>query len=171
MLFAIALGAALRIARRSFHAGVLDLWYADDGTLIGPAKPVADAIRILEKPLSEIGLCVNRTKCKLWIKVAHSGIHIQEIQCSVIDDSPDPLTILSFPIAGNTVALQSFARKEVDRSVGALKPLSNLNHAQGEAAILISSGPTARLRDLLRFNIEQSFLGELLLADSIFSST
>ena len=113
VLFAMALGAALRIARRSFSAGVLDFWYADDGTLVGPAKLVADAFRILEKSLSENGLCVNRTMCKLWIQEVRSEIHFEEIDCSVINDSADPLTILGFLIAGNTVALQSFVRKTV----------------------------------------------------------
>ena len=89
------------------------------------------------------------------------------MQSCVINDSSEAFTILGFPIAGNNNALQSCARKAVERASFALKPLSILNHAQGEAAILRASGPTARLRHLLRFRQSQVFLDELVSSDGL----
>ena len=44
----------------------LNLWYLDDGTLVGSPESVAQALRTLEELLGEKGMCLNQGKTKLW---------------------------------------------------------------------------------------------------------
>ena len=64
--FAMALWMALKAFPQAGTSDVLDLWYADDGCLIGDEAAVLDAFRRLSDPLAAIGMTVNATKCRLW---------------------------------------------------------------------------------------------------------
>ena len=64
-LFAMALSAAVAPIRSEFANTVMDLWYADDGCLIGLYRDVSNAFKILEPTLLSIGLSINHTKCGL----------------------------------------------------------------------------------------------------------
>ena len=165
LLFAMTLGAALSTARQEFSNGVADLWYADDGYLVGPEEHICTALNTLEPHLAFIGLSINQKKCSLWRQQPGPEQCSAGVRAINIQDSEQPLTVLGFPVAGSRLALTEFGKSASLRATEAIEPLSNLHHAQGEAVILRACGPTARLRHLLRFPIGDEVYGELLAAD------
>ena len=135
VLFAFALNKALQSARLNFDPNVIDLWYADDGCLMGKRDSVATALHYFASPLTDIGLSLNLDKCALWIQ-SKEGADIAGVLTYIIEDSPVPLVILGYPIAGNSAAFESFTRSAVSKTEEAIAPLALLNHAQGESTIL-----------------------------------
>lgn len=66
VLFAIAIAPVLQTARLNFPNEVIDLWYADDGCLLGRAADLLTAYRTLEPLFAAINLSINSNKCALW---------------------------------------------------------------------------------------------------------
>ena len=48
-----------------------NVWYLDDGLLVGEPRKVVDAFTFIEAEMSKVGLSVNRDKCSLWGPGAH----------------------------------------------------------------------------------------------------
>ena len=167
LLFAMALSNALQAVRSLFPVGVTDLWYADDGCLLGIESDICAPFTMLTGPLSEIGLSINLRKCKLWSQ--HNTVSNTSIGVTAANlcESEEALAILGFPIAGKNSALVEFTKAACLKAEEALQPLSVLRHAQGEATILRHCGPTARLQHLLRFPITDLALNEIYAADLI----
>ena len=43
-----------------------NVWYLDDGILVGPKETLLEVLQLLKLSFSNIGLAVNMLKCKLW---------------------------------------------------------------------------------------------------------
>ena len=164
-LFAMALSEALRDCRNNFGEEVLDLWYADDGILLGNHTAVLDAFNSLYKPLETIGLIVNNTKCKLWNQ-GEGTSSTSNIEATSFSSANSPLVVLGFPVMGSQNAFVGFSKAAVAKASNAIQPLLKLHHVQGEASILRSCGPTTRLKHLLRIAQTTEFLDNLYDADN-----
>lgn len=46
----------------------IDLWYADDGVLMGEGQAVLKTFRIIDKCLKSCGLEINTRKCRAWME-------------------------------------------------------------------------------------------------------
>lgn len=147
---------------------MLDLWYVDDGIIIGPTNEVLATFALVRSSLESIGLAVNTNKCRLWTQPSSQlPESVSPVPCVALDSSADSLVVLGFPQCQSEEVLRNFARKAVERATKAIQPLERLHHAQGELQILRSCGLTARLRHLLRISPEDCVISELKLADSV----
>ena len=164
-LFAMVLDNALVDARAAYPEGVIDLWYADDGYVIGQLECVIAAFHLIEASVSKYGLSINRAKCTLWHQRDAAAINDFGIPAADIRESNNPLEALGFPVAVNREAMLAFTRKCVAKAEESLKPLEILQHPQGETAILRACVPTARLRHLLRFSLDDEIARELSITD------
>ena len=165
-LFAMALSSALERARNSFSPTLLDLWYADDGCLVGPLDDVMKGFNALLIPLSSIGLEINRNKCLLLLPkdkpIIECNIPTRERGSEI-----DPLVVLGFPVEGDRAAISAFIQSLVNRASSSVNTISRLRHAQGEACILRACGPTPRLRHILRFCDDENLVDWIPTADNI----
>ena len=49
---------------------LLNVWYLDDGTLVGTAPEIAKALEIIQKKGPKLGLHLNLSKCEIfWLSV------------------------------------------------------------------------------------------------------
>ena len=145
-LFAMALSETMALEREMFPPNLLDLWYADDGCLVGALQAVIDGYNQLFEPLATIGLKINSKKCLLWSRDVNASAPA-EVPLAAPQST---LTVLGFPITGTEDSLLDFGRHAVDNATKTLYPISRLRHTQGEVCILRACGPTAKLRHLLR---------------------
>ena len=53
-----------------------NVWYLDDGTLLGRQEELEKALRFLEESFRKIGLMVNLSKCSLWGPITTPGKQI-----------------------------------------------------------------------------------------------
>ena len=65
VLFSMALDSCLATARQTFSRDVLDLWYTDDGILLGVREEVIKTFDLLSEPLHFADLTINEEKCLL----------------------------------------------------------------------------------------------------------
>lgn len=146
---------------------LLDLWYADDGCLLGEESEVLRAYASLLVPLAAIGLAINPAKCQLWRQTPLSGGESSAHPVPTVDaaSSSTAFTVLGLPVAGHAAAMGSFATSAVAKAASASAAIASLHHAQGEATLLRACGPTSRLRHLLRFGIDASVRSALPQAD------
>ena len=93
MLFAFALDAALRESRAKFPEDIFDVWYADDGYIVGPQKSLLIAYDFLDKPILRIGLYLNRNKCAVWLRQGTVTDLIPDVNTYTISKSQSPLTV------------------------------------------------------------------------------
>ena len=64
--FALGIQVALDQCEEEGKDLTWNVWYLDDGTIIGEAAQVYSYLQTLEGALSQVGLHLNATKCKLW---------------------------------------------------------------------------------------------------------
>jgi hypothetical protein len=133
--------------------------------LVGSEVEVARAYAALQDPLASIGLIVNPSKCQLWTQAAGSCSTALGVPIIVAGSSPNALSVLGLPAAGDEAALRRFVESAVTKTVGVTADIAKLQHAQGESIILRGCGPTSRLRHLLRFHLPASALTALQEAD------
>jgi hypothetical protein len=146
---------------------LLDLWYADDGYLVGNEADVVRAFAALQAPLASVGLTINPSKCQLWTQSACPSSSTLAVPASVAASSPTALSVLGLPVAGSEAAMRSFATSAVTKATAAAADIANLHHAQGESVLLRACGPTSRLRHLLRFSVSDSVAAVLTDADAV----
>ena len=81
-----------------------------------------DAFGRLSDPLAAIWLTVNATKCRLWCNGTRDVASDPGVPLQIIELSPSPQLCSAFFVAGNSEALSSFAREEVDKATKAISP-------------------------------------------------
>lgn len=104
VLFALALSTVLNRLRTEFPNDVFDIWYADDGYIVGKRELVECAFNILIEPLKAIGLQINFGKCALWSNADTGHCNISNVATVVFNELDAPLSVLGFPVAGNPIA-------------------------------------------------------------------
>ena len=65
LLFAIAIHSIIKKIQELANIK-LNVWYADDGTIIGDITSVASAVRIMEEEGPKIGFHLCKEKCEIW---------------------------------------------------------------------------------------------------------
>ena len=67
-----AVGIQDILVRLQTHGGLLwNVWYLDDGCLVGSPEAIVQAFSFLQKEFAALGLHLNTSKCKLWGPGAH----------------------------------------------------------------------------------------------------
>ena len=66
ILFALALHPLVLRLNEECSDLLLNAWYLDDGTLVGPTDSVMHALEIIRDMSPELGLELNLSKCELW---------------------------------------------------------------------------------------------------------
>ena len=44
----------------------MNIWYLDDGHLVGPIAALSQALQVIVQEGQRLGVAVNPSKCKLW---------------------------------------------------------------------------------------------------------
>jgi hypothetical protein len=76
---------------------IWNIWYLDDGLLVGDPDKVGIALQFLESELAKRGLAVNRRKCVLWGPAGGSVPQTQDIQVTPWEPGSG-ITVLGAPI-------------------------------------------------------------------------
>ena len=145
----------------------VNLWYADDGTIVGPTGAVETALHLLRQKMQPLGLELNLKKCVSWGPgLWHAGredLLLRSTKCL----HPEPgsgVIVLGTPVAWPDPSHQffkSFWRGKLTELRTLLRKLSSLGHAQYEHALLKSSLDAARVTHLLRSMNTQDLDAEL----------
>ena len=94
-----AVGIQDILVRLQANGGLLwNVWYLDDGCLVGSPEAVMQAFSFLQKEFTALGLTLNASKCKLWGPGAH--LAAQETGVPIVPWSPDSgILLLGTPIS------------------------------------------------------------------------
>jgi hypothetical protein len=94
--FSLAIQPILRTISKSMGL-IWNVWYLDDGLMVGDPDKLGEALAFLESELLKRGLTLNRKKCALWGPAAHAVPHSDNIP--IIAWEPDSgITLLGAPI-------------------------------------------------------------------------
>ena len=96
VVFSLAIQPIIRTISRSMGL-IWNVWYLDDGLLVGDPQKLGDALAYLEGELRKRGLSLNRKKCVLWGPAAALVPHSEGIP-SVPWEPDSGITLLGAPI-------------------------------------------------------------------------
>ena len=135
LLFALGLLGVCK-ALKDVGNGTLAVWYLDDGTVVGEAKEVAKAWKLICAEVGKVGLKVNKGKCELvWpqgssLEVPEELVELPLIRASGFD-------LLGAPI-GEKAFCENYVRKRITNIEAALKKLELIDDPQVERLLLRS---------------------------------
>jgi hypothetical protein len=94
--FSLAIQPIVRTISRTMGL-IWNVWYLDDGLLVGDPQKLGEALAYLERELRKRGLALNRKKCALWGPAASLVPHSADIP--IVPWEPDSgITLLGAPI-------------------------------------------------------------------------
>ena len=76
---------------------IRNVWYLDDGLLVGDPVKLVEALAFLESELLKRGLALNRKKCAPWGPAAHAVPHSDNIPATALEPYWG-ITLLGVPI-------------------------------------------------------------------------
>jgi hypothetical protein len=92
---------------------LLNVWYLDDGTLIGSPPEVAKALDIIQKHASLLGLSLNLNKCELfWPKA--EALSSPLLPCSIPRKCALHTELLGSPILAPVIGHDSMLQTEIE---------------------------------------------------------
>jgi len=96
---AFSLGIQSLLTHISNCMGLIwNVWYLDDGLLVGDPDKIGLALQYLETELTKRGLAINRGKCVLWGPAANAVPNTQDISITPWEPGSG-ITLLGAPIA------------------------------------------------------------------------
>ena len=136
LLFALGLLGLCRALKGGLVERTLAVWYLDDGTIVGEAKEVAKAWKLICSEVSKVGLKVNKRKCELVLprqgrREPPEGL----ADVPLVTDSG--FELLGAPI-GEKGFCEHYVRKRIAKIESALKRLELIDDPQVERLLLRS---------------------------------
>ena len=128
-------------------------WYLGDGTQAGPVESLAAALEVLEPKAAEIGLRLNRSKCKLCGPGAELHADDDAMFPALVGIPRVPwsagLKVLGTPV-GRAPYVRSQLAEVADKLAAALDQLQCLGCPQSSSLILRSCLGASKIVHLLR---------------------
>lgn len=134
----------------------VNMWYADDGTLIGPTQAVEAAARQLRSSLSAKGLTLNLQKSVVWGPGLPREPPADMLlgQMRRVPFLPGSgIVVLGTPVhhpAGEPTFLREFWAAKATETRALLSKIAALGHCQFEHALIRSTADVCRINHLLR---------------------
>ena len=129
-----------------------NVWYLDDGLLVGEPRKVVEAFAFIEAEMSKVGLSVNRDKCSVWGPGAHlcQG-HLQHVPREQWDPTGGTV-ILGVPVSypGSVQFTKEFWGKVTTKLRDALSRIAAYTDAQLAHHLLRKCMDACKVNHLLR---------------------
>ena len=136
LLFSLGLLGVCRTLKQGLAQGSLAVWYLDDGTVVGEAKELTKAWKLICSEVGKAGLKVNQGKCELFGSRFDPAELLQGLEeVPLVHDSG--FDLLGAPIGDKTFC-ESYVRKRIQKIEGALKKLDLIDDPQVERLLLRS---------------------------------
>ena len=125
---------------------LMNIWYCDDGVLVGEIDEVQKALSLVTVEGKKIGLHVNLNKCELhW----PNNVDLSIFDSSIRRTPQAGVDLLGSHI-GTKDSLENFLESKVDSLSRLLQDLHDLNYSQAEFAILKNCLRASKLNHVLR---------------------
>ena len=129
---------------------LLQLWYLDDGSFVGPRTAISDLLTQISKNGPKFGLHLNMKKCEVfWPSGDQFFSEFPEEVCRV-RDKQGGVELLGSPVWGTSDFIKSFVATQVGRILELQSCLGDLEDPQAELHLLRSCLSTGKISHLLR---------------------
>lgn len=136
LLFALGLLGTCRALKEKLRAGVLSVWYLDDGTIVGDVTEIGQAWGIIQEEVHKAGLRVNQAKCELFRPMESIEPVPSELSgVSVIHGAG--FELLGAPV-GDKNFCEEYVGKRIAKIEAALKNLEKVDDPQTELLLIRS---------------------------------
>lgn len=106
---------------------ILNVWFFDDGNIIGKVEDIVRVIQIIEEVGDEINLKINLSKSEIyWPTIDEQK---WELIQNNIQRRRNGIEVLGTPI-GNDEYIRNFTEKKIEKISGTINKLKNLNNLQ-----------------------------------------
>jgi hypothetical protein len=152
LLFALGIHPVIQQLRGLW----LNVWYADDGLLMGPTRAVEAALLHLQTSFADIGLELNMSKCVTWgpglALPTNSALTLQNTAC-VPWAQGSGIVVLGSPVTYPDTQhsfMRTFWAAKVAEVRALLRKISAIGHAQIQHALIRACADVTRVNHLLR---------------------
>ena len=140
--FALTLHPLVEKVKAEVPGLSLNVWYLDDGILMGPPEDLAAALHIVERVGPSLGLHLNHSKSLLYVPI--------EADASASPLPSDiPITRRGFSVLGCPIGPPDFCEEmfqaRLEKVKVSLSALRDLDDSQMETSLLRSFSPRSRM--------------------------
>ena len=134
LLFSLVLKSVSETIAQRHPDLKLNVWYLDDGTLVGSRQALADVLEFLNSDeVKQKGLHLNMAKCEVWWPSGDQSF--PEFPPDVPRLKPDGVEVLKLPV-GTDDYVASVVRKRVHKTIDLIQKLDCLQDEHVEFTIL-----------------------------------
>ena len=143
------------------------LWYLDDGALIGSRYALVSFLDSLQRHSHDFGLCPNLSKCEVFWPLGDQQFSEfpSSVRRVIFSDSSGP-AFLGSPVWGSSSYFTSFVSAVIDKVSALQGHLQDLENPQVELHLLRSCLGVCKVNHFLRTVPPNSILPQLQLFDS-----
>ena len=129
---------------------LLQLWYLDDGSFVGPRTAISDLLTQISKNGPKFGLHLNMKKCEVFWASGDQLFSKFPVEVRRVRDKHSGVELLGSPVWGTTDFIKSFVATQVGRVLELQSHLGDLEDPQAELHLLRSCLSTGKIGHLLR---------------------
>ena len=162
LLFSLVLQILTDRIREAVPALALNVWYLDDGTLIGTSADVLQAFQIIATEGPALGLHVNHSKCELWWPRPNE--HMQDFPAEIKRITTSGVALLGSAVGSGEFAAADLSQR-VSKVLTQMQDLQALQNSQIQLCLLRLCLGVPQLVWAMRTMDPQTITGPLSLAD------
>lgn len=147
LLFSLALHKLVRIIAQRVPGLVINLWYLDDGTLIGTIADVLLAYSLIRDHGPAIGSVLNRAKCELWWPSRPDNLDVFPSDITRVDNAG--IDLLGSPI-GSAAFMTTYIMGKLAKLDDIDRQVAKMDDAQIELNMLRNCLGFGKLTHMLR---------------------
>ena len=146
LLFALTLSELLKIIYIPEDIP-MNIWYLDDGTLIGPRVVLADILARIQSQGAQFGLLLNKNKCEVyWPSGSPEFIEFP----TEVTRLREGVTLLGSPVYGTPQYMSSCVAQLVNKTEALQEKICDLEDPQVELHLLRSCAGIFKINHILR---------------------
>jgi hypothetical protein len=158
-LFSLVLQELLFKIRNNFPNLILNLWYLDDGSLVGSNDDLLQILKLIDSEGAALGLQLNLKKCVVI------GSDLDKFPSDIVR-ATDGLLVLGAPV-GNRSYVSNAVREIVTKAAALMSKVKKLDNPQEELLLLRSCTGAPKLIYWLRTVCPLWIFEECILFDQI----
>ena len=168
LLFSLVLQTLTQKIKEACPNLALNVWFLDDGTLIGRTDDVLRAVQIISEDGPRLGMQINPPKCELWWPTVNPRLHLFDTVFKRVDSA-------GVALLGGALGAADFVAGNLERRVRkaeqALDVLAQFNDSQMELLLLRSCLGIPKLGYSMRTTPPHKITGPLRRFSSILSAS
>lgn len=146
LLFSFTLSELLKTINTPEEVA-LNIWYLDDGTLIGPRSVLADILAQIQRRGSQFGLLLNQKKCEVYWPSGDPDFPEFPPEVTRLKEG---VSLLGSPVCGTPQYMSSYVAKLVNRTETIQEKITSLDDPQVELHLLRSCAGVCKINHILR---------------------